>query len=362
MEGVFGRSKKALRKFCSEQIFPRDILFVSMDTADFHYDLPKERIALEPAEPRDSSRLMVLPRNEGEPEHRGFRDLPELLEPGDLLVINDTRVFPARMWGKKPTGAKVEALLVRQLSDRRWLALLNCCGKLHPGKRILLEDGLEGVLEEKDPEGQWTITFSEDLRPHLERIGTTPLPPYIQREAKPEDRERYQTVYAREEGSIAAPTAGLHFTPELIKQIEARGVKILKVTLHVGIGTFRPVKSEKIEDHVMHEEEYRIPPETLEALQSPDRGRVVAVGTTSVRTLESWAKTGAVSGATDLFIYPPYSFKVVGALVTNFHLPCSTLLMMISAFAGRERVLSAYREAVAEGYRFFSYGDGMLLA
>lgn len=332
-----------------------------MDTADFDYDLPKNRIALEPADPRDASRLMVLPRESGRLEHRIFRDLPELLEPGDLLVLNDTRVFPARMWGKKPTGAKVEILLVRNLGDLRWLALLNCCGKLRVGEKLLLEEGLEGVLGEKDSEGQWTITFSGDLRPHLERIGTTPLPPYIQRKARPEDRERYQTVYAREEGSIAAPTAGLHFTPELLERISARGVRILKVTLHVGIGTFRPVKSARIEDHVMHEEEYRIPPETVEALQAPDRGRVVAVGTTSVRTLESWAKTGAVSGSTDLFIHPPHSFGVVEAMITNFHLPCSTLLMLVSAFAGRERVLSAYREAVAEGYRFFSYGDGMLI-
>jgi S-adenosylmethionine:tRNA ribosyltransferase-isomerase len=336
-------------------------------TSDFDYELPPSSIAQEPV-PRGESRLLVLDR-EGPDRHARIRDLPRLLRPGDLLVLNDTRVIPARLYGRRAGagGASFELLLVEKTGEREWDALVRPGRRARPGTVVELDAGLAAEVLAKDPDGRHTLRFSEPVEPHLDRLGHIPLPPYIQRPDTPEDRERYQTVYARSPGAVAAPTAGLHFSEELLREIEAAGVEIARVTLHVGIGTFRPVSAERIEEHRMDSERYEVSEEAAGAFRRVRArgGRVVAVGTTVVRTLEGVALAGggevrAGAGATDLFITPGFPFQVVDVLLTNFHLPRSTLLMLVSAFAGRERVLAAYREAVRQGYRFYSYGDAML--
>ena len=343
-----------------------------MLTSDFDYDLPASSIAQEPA-PRGESRLLVLDRT-GPERHARVRDLPRLLRPGDLLVLNDTRVIPARLYGKSAGDGKMEILLIEKVGEREWDALVKPGRRARPGARIEIGEGLAVEVTTKREDGRYRLRFSEPVEPHLERLGHIPLPPYIHRPDTPEDRERYQTVYARRPGAVAAPTAGLHFTEELLREIEAAGTEIARVTLHVGIGTFKPVSAERIEEHRMERERYEISEETAEAIRRARAAgrRIVAVGTTVVRTLEGAALAGggevrAGSGSTDLFIYPDspdspgFRFQMVDALLTNFHLPRSTLLMLVSAFAGRERVLAAYAEAVREGYRFYSYGDAMLL-
>lgn len=340
-----------------------------MRLEEFDYDLPPELIAQTPLDRRDESRLLVLERESGKMEHRVFHDLPAYLRPGDVLVLNDTRVLPARLIGRrKHTGGKVEVLLLRELGSDRWEVLVKPGRRCPEGEELVFGDGkLTGRVLNRTEEGGRIIAFSPGGPKFLEtlnEIGKVPLPPYIRTELK--DQERYQTVYARHLGSAAAPTAGLHFTPELLKAIEERGIAILYLTLHVGLGTFRPVREERIEDHRMHEEYYVVRPGVAEAVNAAKKEgrRVVAVGTTVVRTLESAGKSGEVkagAGWTDLFIYPGFEFRIVDALVTNFHLPKSTLLMLVSAFAGREKILRAYQEAIRERYRFFSFGDAMLI-
>lgn len=340
-----------------------------MKTSDFYYDLPEELIAQDPLEDRSSSRLLVLDRKTGEREHRVFRDLVEFLNPGDCLVVNNTRVIPARLMGvKEGTGAGIEVLLLKRCEDNVWETLVKPGKKARPGARISFGDGLlVGEVLEVVEEGNRRIRFTYEgiFEEILDQLGQMPLPPYITHQLK--DKNRYQTVYAKHEGSAAAPTAGLHFTPELLKRIEEKGVKLAHVTLHVGLGTFRPVKVEDVTQHHMHSEFYMIEEEQAKLINKTRAagGRVICVGTTSCRTLESAAdETGVLhagSGWTDIFIYPGYQFKMMDALITNFHLPESTLLMLVSAFAGKERVMAAYKEAVKEKYRFFSFGDAMFI-
>jgi len=336
-----------------------------MLTSDFDYHLPAESIAQEAA-PRGQSRLLVLDRT-GPERHAQIGDLPRLLRPGDLLVLNDTRVIPARLFGRSDGGGRMEILLVERLGEREWEALVKPGRRARPGSAIELDQGLSAEVTGKRDDGRVRLRFSEPIEPHLDRLGHVPLPPYIHRPDTPEDRERYQTVYARRSGAIAAPTAGLHFTDELLREIERAGVGIARVTLHVGIGTFKPVTAERIEEHRMERERYEIGEEPAAAIRGAraEGRRVVAVGTTVVRTLEAAALAGsgdveAGSASTDLFIAPGFRFQAVDTLLTNFHLPCSTLLMLVSAFVGRERILAAYEEAIREGYRFYSYGDAML--
>ena len=340
-----------------------------MKTSDFSFDLPKELIAQTPLERRDASRLMCLDRRSGAVEHRHFYELPELLRPGDCLVMNDSRVLPARLIGARAGGGAAEVLLLRDIGGGRWECLVKPGKKLRPGAEITFGDGtLTAAVAEVTAGGNRLVDFHYDgiFLEILERLGKTPLPPYIREEL--DDGERYQTVYARETGSAAAPTAGLHFTKELLDKIAGRGVKLAWLTLHVGLGTFRPVKEEEIENHEMHAEFCVVPEETAKLVTQTKRagGRVVSVGTTSCRTLESFAKEDgtlkATSGWTDIFIYPGYRFKCMDALITNFHLPESSLIMLVSAFAGRENVLNAYETAVREKYRFFSFGDAMLIS
>lgn len=341
-----------------------------MKTADFDYILPKELIAQHPAEKRDSSRLLVLHRTSGAIEHRVFSDLAEYLGHGDVLVLNDTRVIPARLQGKRESGGTVNVLLVRELGDQKWEAMISCRGRLRNGERITFSDELWAFVLGKDQDGQSRIQLHchGNLADALNRTGLPPLPPYIRRRAADRlaarDTERYQTVFARVPGAIAAPTAGLHFTRELLACIEARGCQLAYVTLHVGPGTFKPVKSENIEDHTVESERYSVSIAAANTVSGATR--VVAVGTTVCRVLETIATAGSRriapgEGWTDLFIYPPYRFRAVDALITNFHLPKSSLLMLVSAFAGRERILEAYEEAKRMGYRFYSYGDAMLI-
>jgi S-adenosylmethionine:tRNA ribosyltransferase-isomerase len=311
----------------------------------------------------------VLDR-QGPDRHSRVSDLPRLLHPGDLLVLNDTRVIPARLYGRSAGGGTMEILLLESVADREWEALVKPGRRARPGAVIEIAEGLAAEVVDKREDGpshRYRLRFSEPIEPHLDRLGHIPLPPYIHRPDTPEDRERYQTVFARRPGAVAAPTAGLHFTAELLREIEAAGVETARVTLHVGLGTFRPVAAERIEEHRMESERYEIGEEAAGAIRRAReaRRRIVAVGTTVVRTLESAARVGdggvwAGSGATELFITPGFRFQAVDALLTNFHLPRSTLLMLVSALAGRERVLAAYAEAVREGYRFYSYGDAML--
>lgn len=339
-------------------------------TSDFEYELPPNRIARYPAARRADSRLMVVRRSTGTIEHRRFRELPEFMPPGDLVVVNDTRVFPARLRGRKPTGAVGEVLLLRPVpdgADMIWEALVRPGRKLKPGRVMNVAPELSVRILEACPDGRRIVRLEGDLtaKEALERFGEVPLPPYLEREAEPDDRTRYQTVYARHEGSVAAPTAGLHFTRDLLAEITARGVARRAVTLHVGTATFRPVEVDDPALHAMDAEHYTVPRDAAaEYGRCRARGgRVWAVGTTVVRTLESVAagreEIAAGRGSTDLFISPPFDFRAVDCLVTNFHLPRSTLLMLVAAFAGTDRVLEAYREAVKTGYRFYSYGDAM---
>ena len=341
-----------------------------LKTSEFDYELPDRLIAQDPEAIRDESRLMVVPKGDESFQHRRFRDLVEYLRPGDVLVLNHTKVIPARLMGvREDTGGQVEVLLLSKREDLVWEVLVRPGRRARPGTVLLFGGGLlRGTVLESTEVGGRVIRFEcrEPFDQVLERVGRMPLPPYIRK--YPADPRRYQTVYAEKEGSVAAPTAGLHFTGDLLDRIKAAGVKVATVLLHVGLGTFRPVSSETVEEHRMHQEFYQITPETAavinDAARDP-RGRVIAVGTTTVRCLESGAEgpglVRAGSGQTDIFIYPGYEFKVVEGLVTNFHLPRSTLIMMVSAFAGRERILRAYREAVEREYRFFSFGDAMLI-
>lgn len=338
-----------------------------MKKSDFYYDLPEELIAQTPIEHRDESRLMVVNKKTGEIEHRRFYDLKEYLRPGDCLVLNNSRVLPARLFGNRLTGGAVEVLLLKDKGDGVWECLTRPGRKTRPGTRLTFGDGeLDAEVVGEASGGNKLVKFFYDgiFIEKLERLGRMPLPPYIHEELK--DSERYQTVYSRELGSAAAPTAGLHFTPELLHDIEAMGVDLAFLTLHVGLGTFRPVKEDEIEDHEMHSEFCMIPEDAAEKINRAKRSgnRVIAVGTTSCRTLESFAKEDgtveAASGWTDIFIYPGYKFKCIDGLVTNFHLPESTLIMLVSALAGREHVLHAYEVAVRERYRFFSFGDASL--
>ena len=339
-----------------------------MKTHDFWYDLPEELIAQTPLERRDSSRLCVLDKATGQVTHRHFYDIIDYLHPGDTLVMNDSRVLPARLLGHRPTGGAVEVLLLRDLGDKKWECLCKPGRKMKEGDQVLFGNGeLTAVVDHVQEDGNRIVRFQYEgiFLEVLERLGKMPLPPYIKEELQ--DQERYQTVYSREVGSAAAPTAGLHFTKELLDKIRAKGVATAFVTLHVGLGTFRPVKAEEISDHHMHAELCQISQETADILNHTRRsgGRIVCVGTTSCRTLESLVDEDGTfrpkSKWTEIFIYPGYQFKAMDALITNFHLPESTLVMLVSAFAGREHVLNAYNEAVRERYRFFSFGDAMAI-
>lgn len=334
---------------------------------DFYYDLPEELIAQTPAEPRDSSRLLVYDRALKKTEHKIFRDIADYLNKGDVLVINNTKVLPARMFAHTTHGGAVEVLLLKRLEKDRWEVLVKPGKKCTRGKILIISDELALTVEDITDSGERIVKFeySGVFEEILDRVGNMPLPPYIKEKLK--DKNRYQTVYARTEGSSAAPTAGLHFTPELLDKLRNKGVEIAEVLLHVGLGTFRPVKEEIITEHKMHSEYYEIGERSAEIINRAKREgrRVIAVGTTSVRTLESAAdEKGLIEpckGNTEIFIYPPYKFKCVDALVTNFHLPESTLIMLVSAMTGREEILSVYAEAVREKYRFFSFGDAMMV-
>ena len=351
---------------------------VKMDVAEFNYNLPEELIAQVPIEKRDESKLMVLNRKDQTIEHRTFKDIIDFLQPGDCLVRNNTKVIPARIYGKKETGANVEFLLLNNIEGDIWETIVRPGNKLHVGTKVLFGEekdsstkGKKAILEaeilDTMPGGTRKVLFKYDgiFNEILDKIGLMPLPPYIHEELK--EKDRYQTVYAKYEGSAAAPTAGLHFTPELLKKIEEKGVEIANVTLHVGIGTFRPVKEEKVEDHEMHSEHFYIKREDVEKINNAKKNgkRVIAVGTTSCRVLETIAdEDGMVKeteGDTKIFIYPGYKFKCLDGLITNFHLPQSTLLMLVSALAGKDFILKAYNEAVKEKYRFFSFGDAMFI-
>ncbi len=355
-----------------------------MNVSDFDYELPEKLIAQRPAEKRDGSRLLVVDRSDGSVSHEHFYDITDHLMPGDCLVINDSKVLPARLHGiKYPTGARIEFLLTKRIEGDVWETMVRPGKRLRPGDIVIFNDELRARIESNGEDGTRIVTFEYEgiFMEQLEKAGSTPLPPYIDREAEEADRDRYQTVYALHDGSVAAPTAGLHFTEELLRKVREKGVRIARVTLHVGIGTFRPVKAEKVEDHHMHFEEYYITEENAEIINrtKAEGGRVIAVGTTSTRTLESACvpagEAGDVSasgagapyvirsghGSTGIFIYPGYEFRMTDALITNFHLPRSTLLMLVSAFYDREKMLEVYEEAVKEKYRFFSYGDAMLI-
>ncbi len=346
-----------------------------MKLEEFDYHLPQELIAQKPSEKRDQCRLMVVDRKNHTVDHKHFCDILDYLDPSDCLVMNNSKVLPARLFGEKAaTGAKVEFLLTRHLEGDCWETMVRPGKRLKPGDSVVFGDNFCADILDYGEDGTRIVRFRYEgiFMERLEELGKMPLPPYIVRESTAEDREMYQTVYCREEGSVAAPTAGLHFTEELLDKAEKKGIRLAYVTLHVGIGTFRPVKCENIEDHHMHFEEYYISEETAKTINDTIRsgGRIVSVGTTSTRTLESAAYADAESGKnlvrpgsgrTDIFIYPGYTFKIIDALITNFHLPKSTLMMLISAFYDREHILAAYEEAVAERYRFFSYGDAMLI-
>lgn len=340
-----------------------------MDLKDFNYDLPEELIAQDPLEDRSSSRLMVLHKDTGRIEHKIFRDIIDYLNPGDCLVINDTKVIPARLMGiKEDTGAAIEVLLLKRNADAVWECLVKPGKKARTGARIVFGEGLlVGEIVDVIEDGNRMIKFHYEgiFEEILDKLGQMPLPPYITH--KLQDKNRYQTVYARNEGSAAAPTAGLHFTKELLEKIKEKGVNVVSITLHVGLGTFRPVKVDKIEEHHMHTETFNISKEAADTINRTRAagGRVIAVGTTSCRTLESAAADDgtipARSGDTDIFIYPGYKFKAIDCLITNFHLPESTLIMLVSALAGRDNIMNAYETAVKERYRFFSFGDAMFI-
>lgn len=341
-----------------------------MFVRDFNYDLPQELIARYPTPERDSSRLMLLERSTGTIRENIFRNLPDYIKPGDLLVMNDTRVIPARLFGTKLSGGKVEIFLLRREGEPElWECMLRASKRFHEGQQVQLASGMTATLQSRCGSENWLIQFAgnEPFVDWLDREGHIPLPPYLQRDDCSEDRERYQTVVARNSGAVAAPTAGLHFTPELISELSTRGISTVFLTLHTGIGTFRPVRSEIVEDHQIHSERYSLSVETVKQISRTKAagGRVIAVGTTTARTLEYCAgpagELTSGEGSADIFIYPGYRFKVVDALITNFHLPESTLLMLVSAFAGREFVLEAYQQAVSNRFRFYSYGDAMFI-
>ena len=348
-----------------------------MHINDFDYELPEELIAQKPADKRDASRLLVVHRETGETEHRHFYDILEYLNEGDCLVLNNSKVLPARLYGiKDGTGAKVEFLLIKRIDGDRWETMVRPGKRLKPGDSVMFSEDplLKADIIDYGNDGTRIVEFSYDgiFMERLEEIGSMPLPPYIERQSENEDRDRYQTVYCREEGSVAAPTAGLHFTEELLEKAKAKGVELAYVTLHVGIGTFRPVKCENIEDHSMHFEEYHIDEETADTINraKAEGRRVISVGTTSTRTVESAAYFDEEKGcwqvrsgenSTGIFIYPGYEFRIIDSLITNFHLPKSTLLMLISALYDREKILEVYQEAIRERYRFFSYGDAMFI-
>lgn len=339
-----------------------------MKTSDFDYHLPDSAIAQTPAEPRDSSRLLVLHRHSGDVEHRIFRDLSLLLRSGDLLILNRTRVIPARIFAKKETGGRVELLLLRRRDALTWESLVGGKG-LRVGKKIQVDDGPQAEILEILEGSERLIRFSEPIEPYFSQVGNIPLPPYIHE--KLQDPERYQTVYSRDVGSAAAPTAGLHFTPRLLDELTSKGVQIAYVTLHVGLDTFAPVTEDDPEEHKIHTEWCELPQETADLINTTRQngGRVIAVGTTSVRTLESAAQqmtdealqVAAFSSPTSIYILPGYKFKIVDAMITNFHLPKSTLIMLVSAFAGREKILDTYKLAIQEGYHFYSFGDAMFI-
>ena len=341
-----------------------------MNVSDFDYELPEELIAQRPCDKRDESRLLVVDRKTGELHHEHFYDIAKYLEPDDCLVLNDSKVLPARLFGtKEKTGAKVEFLLTKRLEGDKWETMVRPGKRLKPGDRVSFADDFAADIIDNGEGGTRIVEFDYDgiFMERLEQIGAMPLPPYIERQAADEDKDRYQTVYAHEDGSVAAPTAGLHFTEELLKKIQEGGSKLAYVTLHVGIGTFRPVKADKVEDHHMHFEEYEISREAARTINETKKrgGRIISVGTTSTRTCESAAdENGFIKsgrGSTDIFIYPGYEFKVIDSLITNFHLPKSTLMMLISALYDREKILKVYHEAIKERYRFFSYGDAMFI-
>ena len=348
---------------------PSPAVPVGHRTADYYFDLPRELIAQDPLEDRSSSRLLVMDRNTGEVTHGTFRDILRYLHPGDALILNDTKVIPARLLGEREgTGASIEILLLKRMEKDVWECLVRPGKKLRPGARAVFGDGsLKAEILEVVEGGNRLVRFEFEgiFEEVLDRLGEMPLPPYITHKLK--DRGRYQTVYARYEGSAAAPTAGLHFTPELLDEVRALGVQTGFVTLHVGLGTFRPVKVDDVEQHTMHTEWYNVPEETADLINRTHQagGRVICVGTTSCRTVESAADENGIvhagSDDTSIFIYPGYHFKTMDGLITNFHLPESTLIMLVSAFAGREHVLKAYEEAVRERYRFFSFGDAMFI-
>lgn len=338
-----------------------------MKTEDFQYNLPPECIAQEPIEPRDSSRLLVLDRHSDSLQHRVFHQILDYFHPGDVLVLNQTRVIPARVMAHKLTGGRVELLLLRKEGDTAWEALVGG-KKVREGTKLLVADNLMATVQEDLGGSRRRVVFDLPVEPFLSKVGEMPLPPYIHVHLS--NPERYQTVYSSVEGSAAAPTAGLHFTPALLERLEQKGIKIARLILHVGLDTFAPVTEENAEEHVIHTEWCELTEEAARIINeaSANGGRVIAAGTTSVRTMETSAqfaapgkRVGAFAGATSLFILPGYTFRAVDAMITNFHLPCSTLLMLVSAFAGRERMLSAYQTAVNEGYRFYSFGDAMLI-
>jgi len=340
-----------------------------MKVSDFNYELPKELIAQHPYDKRDEARLMVLDRKTHTIEHKVFKNIIDYLEPGDCLVINNTKVIPARLYGKKDTGAKVEVLLLKRIENDTWEAMVRPGNKLRPGAKVVFGDGiLKATILDVLEGGNRKIEFEYDgiFNEILDKVGLMPLPPYIT-EASREDNKKYQTVYAKYEGSAAAPTAGLHFTEDLLEEIRKKGIKIANVTLHVGIGTFRPVKVDNVEDHVMHSEHFYIKKEDADKINETKKSghKVIAVGTTSCRVLESIAdENGLVSETesdTSIFIYPGYKFKCVDNLITNFHLPESTLIMLVSSLASREFILEAYNEAVKQEYKFFSFGDAMYI-
>jgi S-adenosylmethionine:tRNA ribosyltransferase-isomerase len=343
------------------------LLVTRMKTEDFQYTLPPECIAQEPVEPRDSSRLLVLDRKSDSLQHRVFHQILDYFNPGDVLVLNQTRVIPARVIAHKLTGGRVELLLLRKEGDVSWEALVGG-KKIREGTRLKVTDNLMATVQDDLGGSRRRVVFNQPVEPFLSKVGEMPLPPYIHTHLS--NPERYQTVYSSVEGSAAAPTAGLHFTPALLEKLEQKGIKIARLTLHVGLDTFAPVTEENVEEHVIHTEWCEMAEEAARVINeaSVNGGRVIAAGTTSVRTLETGAlfaepgkRVGAFTGATSLFILPGYTFKAVDAVITNFHLPRSTLLMLVSAFAGRERIISAYQTAVNEGYRFYSFGDAMLI-
>ncbi len=364
------RRTAAIRYLHRKQRYKMGIQDMELKKSDFYFDLPQELIAQDPLEDRSSSRLLVLDKHTGEISHHVFKDIVDYLKPGDCLVLNNTKVIPARLLGEREgTGAHVEVLLLKRKEADVWETLVKPGKKCKPGTRLSFGDGLlEAEVLETVEEGNRLIRFEYEgiWEEVLDRLGEMPLPPYITH--KLQDRNRYQTVYAKYEGSAAAPTAGLHFTRELLEQIEAKGVTIAYVTLHVGLGTFRPVKEENVLEHHMHSEYYQVPEVEAEKINAAKRngGRIVCVGTTSCRTVESAADEQGIvhagSGNTEIFIYPGYRFKVLDALITNFHLPESTLVMLVSALAGREHVLNAYEEAIRQKYRFFSFGDAMFIS